>query len=319
MRSSRASLALCICVVSLAAHLFSQQSPAPPAAATDADAKAAVTGTISDQKGGGVGGATVTMENGSAPPQTVTTDDQGLYAITDLASGPYTVSVVVHGTRVFRGNVTLSPGQVLTLSVAGAPVAQSADTKPGNPLEATKGSEPRSSPPASPAPPTPTEGQARPESGQVPTSATPPAAASAEPAPAESSPATSPGTAATATQEVSPPAQAPAVSTSPQVPVLAQSSMPPANCSGPGAIGGTVSDQSGGVLVGASVKVTSTTGAPQTAVSDDKGNYCFKGLSAGAYKITVAMKGFKVFEADGVNLSVGERFLSMLCLNRPEK
>src|SRR5208337_5369070 len=133
-------LGLLACILCLAASVLAQQQPAQSPAGPEAqDAKAAVTGTVSDQSGAGVGGATVTMDSATGPAHSVTSDDQGLYAITDLPAGQYTVSVHVHGTRVFQGSVTLSPGQVLTLSVAGAPVAQPGETSPAA-GQANKGS-----------------------------------------------------------------------------------------------------------------------------------------------------------------------------------
>ncbi|MGC2611187.1 MAG: carboxypeptidase-like regulatory domain-containing protein, partial [Candidatus Sulfotelmatobacter sp.] len=122
MKSSQVMLGLCACLLSLAAIAFAQDKP--PTAAPAPDAKAAVTGTVSDETGTGVGGAIVTMDNGAGPATSATTDGQGLYAITDLAPGSYTISVVLRGARIFQANAVLSPGQILTMSVAGAPVAQ---------------------------------------------------------------------------------------------------------------------------------------------------------------------------------------------------
>jgi hypothetical protein len=67
-----------------------------------------------------------------------------------------------------------------------------------------------------------------------------------------------------------------------------------------------VSDQTGAVLVGASVRISSAAGLVQTAVSDEKGNYKVSGLPAGSYRITVTTKGFKPFDADGVVLAAGQ-------------
>ena len=81
MRGQLAGLSLSVCVLSLATtFLFGQDNSAPQAPAQD---KAAVTGTVSDQTGTGLPGATVTMNNGKGSAQSTTTDDQGLYAITD--------------------------------------------------------------------------------------------------------------------------------------------------------------------------------------------------------------------------------------------
>jgi hypothetical protein len=93
------------------------------------------------------------------------------------------------------------------------------------------------------------------------------------------------------------------------MPVLAGSELAPpptGNCTGPGTIGGTVTDQTDAVLVGANIKLTSASGAVQNSLSDSKGTYCFRGLSAGSYSVSVTMKGFKVFETTGINLAAGQ-------------
>jgi hypothetical protein len=60
-----------------------------------------------------------------------------------------------------------------------------------------------------------------------------------------------------------------------------------------GKITGTVTDQSGGVLPGASVTLkSSNTQATRTAVSDASGGYTFSNLQPGPYEITVELAGF---------------------------
>lgn len=308
MKSSRAMLGLLACILSLAAGLVAQQKPAQSSAGTEAqDAKAAVTGTVSDQSGAGVGGATVTMESTSGPANTVTSDDQGLYAITDLPPGPYTVSVHIHGTRVFQGSVTLSPGQVLTLSVAGAPVAQPGETSPAA-GQANKGS----TPPSSGAPPSSAAGNQAPpaQAEQAPPAES--ASGAAESTPSKSVPpaaAESSGTPAPASiQTLPPPPSAPVMPVLEGAPAAAapQTSAAAPICVGPGTISGTVTDQSGAVLIGANVKLTNASGGVQNTLSDDKGNYCFRGLPAGSYTVAVTMKGFKVFEANGLTLAAAQ-------------
>lgn len=76
-------------------------------------------------------------------------------------------------------------------------------------------------------------------------------------------------------------------------------------CTGPGSIGGAVSDRTGAVLPGADVQISSDSGTVQKTISDSKGNYCFKGLSPGTYKLNVTEKGFKVYEAASIALAAG--------------
>ncbi len=235
--------------------------PSATGAGSSATASTAITGTVSDQTGAGVAGATVTLDNGKGSSPSVTTDNQGLYAITDLAAGPYAMSVASHGVKTFQANVSLSPGQVLTLGVAGAQVAQSGSPTPLSDQNAL------TSQPAAPA-----------------TGAPPSASGSAANPPV-------PTAAATAQEPVAPSAQT----------VIAG----PGAFSGPG-IGGAVTDQTGAVVVGATVKVSNGSGVVQTVTSDEKGNYAIRNLPAGSYNITITMKGFKSFEADGVTLAAGQ-------------
>src|SRR3979490_2035101 len=61
-----------------------------------------------------------------------------------------------------------------------------------------------------------------------------------------------------------------------------------------GRIMGTVSDQTGGVISGATVTVTDTErGVTKTLVSNDAGEYNAPNLNPGSYKVRVEAKGFK--------------------------
>jgi hypothetical protein len=242
----------------------SPTAEAAPPAPTSAPAAAAVTGTVSDQTGAGLSGATVTLDGGKGSPASVTADNQGLYAFTGLAAGSYTLSVASQGAKIFQASISLSPGQVLTMSVAGAPVAQPELSTAAGP--AATGGAPVAAAQASPQSP----------------------ASGLNPAPSTFVPA------APDQQAASPAAQT----------VVAA----PGLFSGPG-IGGTVTDQTAAVLVGATVKLSNASGIVQTVVSDDKGSYAFRDLPAGTYKITVTMKGFKSFEADGLTLVAGQSLL----------
>jgi hypothetical protein len=74
-----------------------------------------------------------------------------------------------------------------------------------------------------------------------------------------------------------------------------------------GAIEGTVSDSSGGVLPGVSVTVTNLdTGASRTVVTNEKGLYRAPLLTLGKYSVVAELQGFKKFEGSGIQLSVGQ-------------
>jgi Ca-activated chloride channel family protein len=66
--------------------------------------------------------------------------------------------------------------------------------------------------------------------------------------------------------------------------LLAQSSV--------GIVRGTVKDSSGGVLPGATVRLSHAPDADRTTVTDAKGEFSFVALSPGQYTITVALNGF---------------------------
>lgn len=252
MKSLLATLGVYACLVAMPVILCAQQS-----------AKSAVTGAVTDQSGAGVGGATVSIEGGGAPARSVTTDAQGLYAITDLAAGEYTLSVVVNGAKAHQEKVVIGAGQLVTVNVSAA--------------------------------------------NQGPASSSPAGADQNANAPAKEPE----GAAAQPGIQTLPPMP------EPQMPVLAgaentrtttaapQTVAAGGSCTGPGSIGGAVSDQTGAVLPGAAVQVSSSTGTLQKAVSDSKGNYCFKGLPPGTYKLSVTMQGFKVYEAADIALAAG--------------
>ncbi len=74
-----------------------------------------------------------------------------------------------------------------------------------------------------------------------------------------------------------------------------------------GAIEGTVSDSSGGVLPGVTVTITSVdTGTERTLVTNEKGIYRAPLLPLGTYRVVAELQGFKKFEQTNVKVSVGE-------------
>jgi outer membrane receptor protein involved in Fe transport len=74
-----------------------------------------------------------------------------------------------------------------------------------------------------------------------------------------------------------------------------------------GAVGGTVTDPTGAVVVGAQVTVTSTdTGAARQATTDSTGGFAIPGLPPGAYELKVSQKGFGDFRQK-ITISPGVR------------
>src|SRR6202140_2154623 len=70
---------------------------------------------------------------------------------------------------------------------------------------------------------------------------------------------------------------------------------------------GTVSDPSGGVIVGASVKVVAVeTGLSEEQQTNSKGYYRVSGLAVGGYTVTITKAGFKTNLIEDVVLRVGQ-------------
>ena len=86
---------------------------------------------------------------------------------------------------------------------------------------------------------------------------------------------------------------------------LAQSAKA-SSAKGKAAVTGTVTDQTGAVLPGATATITSQAGLTQTATTNDRGEYSIEGLPTGTYTLTVSAPAFKEFRSDGLSLSTGQ-------------
>jgi hypothetical protein len=73
-----------------------------------------------------------------------------------------------------------------------------------------------------------------------------------------------------------------------------------------GSISGTVADNSGGVIPGATVTLTNSASLSVAATTDEQGAYSFKALGAGTYDVTVFLQGFKIFKSQGFVLAAGQ-------------
>ncbi len=80
-----------------------------------------------------------------------------------------------------------------------------------------------------------------------------------------------------------------------------------AQSSSTGALTGTVTDQSGGVIAGATVTITSAaTGQTRTASTDANGSYKFGSLPPGDYSMKFTATGFKTVTVPSVSVNVTE-------------
>src|SRR5579862_8515542 len=76
-----------------------------------------------------------------------------------------------------------------------------------------------------------------------------------------------------------------------------------------GGINGTVTDQSGAVIPGATVQITNVaTNVSLTTTSTSAGEYAFPELNLGKYDIVVSSTGFKTEKVLGVTVSAGQIF-----------
>jgi hypothetical protein len=74
-----------------------------------------------------------------------------------------------------------------------------------------------------------------------------------------------------------------------------------------GRILGTVRDQSGGSIAGATVTVTDTLkGVNRTLTTDEAGDYAAPNLDPSTYTIRVEFKGFKTYTREGMQIGVGQ-------------
>jgi hypothetical protein len=96
------------------------------------------------------------------------------------------------------------------------------------------------------------------------------------------------------------------------VPVLAQGNA--------GRIGGSITDQSGGAVVGSTVTVTDVErGTSRTLTADESGAYNAPNLLPGTYKVRVDFKGFKSTERQNIALEVGQEIRVDLTLQPGEQ
>jgi uncharacterized membrane protein YgcG len=74
-----------------------------------------------------------------------------------------------------------------------------------------------------------------------------------------------------------------------------------------GTISGQIVDEFGGLLIGATVTVTDSTGVAKTATTNNDGNYVIAGLAPGKYTVRASATGFADYENADVELAAGQR------------
>ncbi len=87
-----------------------------------------------------------------------------------------------------------------------------------------------------------------------------------------------------------------------------------------GRILGTITDQTGGVVAGATVTVLDTArGVSRTLTTDDAGEYNAPNLTPGNYTVRVEAKGFKRLERQSIQLEVGKEIRADLTVQPGEQ
>jgi hypothetical protein len=86
------------------------------------------------------------------------------------------------------------------------------------------------------------------------------------------------------------------------------------NTIGSGTIMGTVTDTTGGIIPGATVKITSGS-LEKTTTTDEKGEYRFVGLPAGTYKVTISLEGFQDYSNETLELAADQSVRADATLN----
>src|ERR1700704_2142319 len=75
---------------------------------------------------------------------------------------------------------------------------------------------------------------------------------------------------------------------------------------GSGSLKGQVSDDFGGVIVGATVVAVNADGVAKTVTTNGEGNFVFNGLAPGKYTIKTTSPGFAPYESAGLAVIAGK-------------
>ncbi len=76
---------------------------------------------------------------------------------------------------------------------------------------------------------------------------------------------------------------------------------------GTGGLRGTITDEFGGIVVGATVTLVDAAGAEKTATTNDEGVYTFTNLAPGTYTVRATTTGFGLYENAAVSVVAGRR------------
>jgi len=113
---------LCV-LLSLFSVALLGQTGAP--AGNSAQGQASLSGVVTDQTGAVLAGASVTVSNGAGLTQTVTSNDEGQYAVKNLPPGTYTLVISAPNFKDFHtDSLTLSAGQSIPIDAVLEPAGE---------------------------------------------------------------------------------------------------------------------------------------------------------------------------------------------------
>jgi hypothetical protein len=243
------------------------------AAAMPQEDIASVSGTVADGSGKAIPGATVSIKNAAGQDQSARTDSKGKYWISGLVAGTYSISVRAKGYKNFEvAGIPLAAGDAVPLDVLmdpGVSVEESASQSATGATQATG---------------------AGASSGTAQAQSASPNWLYVEPAIPPPPPGVTAPTIAIVTEQI-------------QTPATGSVTHIGGTTSG---VTGTVSDQTGAVLAGATVTLSNSSGAKKTATTNNLGVYKVPDLPPGTYDMQVSAPNFKSFQTSGITLTAGD-------------
>jgi Carboxypeptidase regulatory-like domain len=258
-------------------------TPTKSAKTTKTAKPASMNGMVTDMSGTAIPGASVSVASATGYHQTAVSDAKGNYTLKGLPPGSYDVSASAPGFKPFAApGVSFGPGDSIPLDATLE-------------LEKTTSTAEAANASASEAATNATSGQ---------TAATPQAGAAAESTQKEQAqnvPTTPEWLNVTPVIPPPPPgAKAPMGQNQPAVSAIVIHDAKSAS------ISGSVTDQTGAVLAGATVTVSNASGFKQSVASNSTGAYAVNGVPPGTYDISVTAPAFKTFQAAGVTVVAGD-------------
>ncbi len=254
-------------------HAMNRSFRAYPAvaAAMPQEDIASVSGTVADGSGKAIPGATISIKNAAGQDQSARTDSKGKYWISGLAAGTYNISVKAKGYKNFEvAGIPLAAGDAVPLDVL---------MDPGVSVE---------------------ESTSQPATGAAQATGSSAGTAQAQGA--------SPNW--LYVDPVIPPP--PPGATAPTIAIVTEQNQTPPTGSvthtggATSAVTGTVSDQSGAVLAGATVTLSNSSGVKKSATTSNIGVFKVSDLPPGTYDMEVTAPNFKSFQTSGIALTAGD-------------